>query len=111
MRSVRILPFLLLAACAPTLRFSAALLSPARLGTPYSMKVEVERNETPVSSVTLMDGALPPGLSLSHDGGTFTLSGTPTKAGRFHAIVYVSCYGTNFPGQAANDTIELLVLP
>ena len=102
---------MLLAACAPHLRFSAEPLYPARLGTAYSAKVEVERHETPVSSVTLMDGALPPGISLSHDGGTFTLSGTPTAAGRYHATVYVSCYGTNFPGQTANDVIELRVLP
>ena len=110
-RTVGLLPFVLLAACAPHLRFTAGVLQPARCGTAYRAQVDVERQETPVSSVTLMDGALPPGLSITHDGGSFTLSGTPTVAGRYHATVYVSCFGTNFPGQTANDVIELLVRP
>jgi hypothetical protein len=53
-----------------------------QVGDPYSYPLAVAGDPTPHLSVT--QGALPPGLSLSRDG---TISGTPTTPGSYDATV------------------------
>lgn len=92
------MPLLVLAACSTPLRFSPSALPPGKVGAAFLARVEVQRRSTPIFRAGLERGQLPPGLTLAHDDGGFTLAGTPTQAGEYRLTVSVGCYGTSFAG-------------
>jgi len=83
----------------------------AHRGKPYSQVFKVENADTPVGGIEVVKGALPAGLKIEPQGDhrTFTISGTPTVSGTFHATLYIWCYGTNFAGSTLEEDLEFEV--
>lgn len=60
---------------------------PAVVGAPYSYQFVMDTHVAPAPQFSVVDGELPPGLSLSPEG---VLSGTPTEAGTYTVTVAAS---------------------
>lgn len=99
----------------PALQFSSAELPGATAGQPYQAVIAITNAITPLSSVEVVAGALPPGLAvevvLPPDLKEWRLHGTPTTAGTAAFTVRVTCLGTNHPGQQGEQAYTLLVSP
>ena len=86
-------------------------LPDARTGAEYVVEIRVSDNVTPVSNVSVSDGALPAGLELafaSQDDG-ITIIGIPEETGTFTFTVFVSCFGTMVSGQTGQREYTLTV--
>ncbi len=109
--------FLLLApalACtivSDTLTFTPATLPEATVGQDYTAVITLSGNRTPINTVSVSEGELPPGIELHWERGAdgFSLSGVPTQAGTYTFQLYVSCLGTNVSGQNAGQGYKLVV--
>jgi hypothetical protein len=95
----------------PNLTFAPDALPGAQLGRSYSVTISVSGNETPVFSLQVERGSLPPGLSLTHQAvlSVGVLEGTPTQAGSFAFSIRAICFGTNRPGQEGIKDYLLVV--
>jgi hypothetical protein len=108
---VLIFPVLLLGCGKPALSFSPASLPQAYVGKAYQVNINISQNSTPVGSLTVEKGNLPPGLTLQFNKGTDSgvITGTPTEAGSFKFTLNVWCMGTNSPGQTGSHDYTILV--
>ena len=93
------------------LTFAPDTLPGAQLGRSYAVTISVSGNETPLFSLRVERGSLPPGLSLTHQAAQSVglLEGTPTQAGSFAFSIRASCFGTNRPGQEGIKDYLLVV--
>lgn len=94
-----------------SLIFSPSELPEAQVGRPYQATITVSGNETPVFSIVIGSGELPPGLLLAYqeNDSTAIIEGTPEEAGEFRFTIQAYCYGTNVSGQTGEQRYELLV--
>ncbi len=83
----------------------------AQTGVAYEVEILVSDNVTPVSSVIISNGTLPPGLELvfmdGEDGAT--ISGTPEESGTYTFTVFISCFGTMVGGQTGDKEYTIIV--
>ena len=95
----------------PVLVFSPQQLPEAQGGHAYQASIEVSGNQTPAGQIYVADGALPPGLTLSHQRGDSAaiLRGTPRATGEFSFTVGAWCLGTNVSGQTGQHAYTLSV--
>ena len=100
-----------LAACTTSLSLRPDVLDVAVVGRKYRQEISIIDSKTPVGSVSIAKGGLPPGLNLSFDEGSdsFEIEGTPSASGKFEFQVTIWCYGTNFPGQSLDKTMVIKV--
>ena len=106
-----------LAACSvlepprPSLVFTPAQLPKAAVGQAFDTSVTVSSNVTPVGSIFVAKGKLPPGLSLAHVRGdsSAAFKGTPTKAGSYAFALGAWCLGTQVTGQSGQQAYVLVV--
>lgn len=74
----------------------------AKVGAPYSVRVDVIDTSTPVSQLLVAPAhPLPEGLAFNHEARDKhgVIQGTPTKAGTYDVQVYGSTFGTQCTGQ------------
>lgn len=84
----------------------------ARVGTPYSIRIDVVDASTPVSKLLVAPAQpLPDGLELSHEAREKhgVIQGTPTKAGTYDVLVYGNTFGTQCTGQDVERLYKLEV--
>ncbi len=95
----------------PSLRFSPDVLPDGRAGQPYRAVIALSGQRTPAFQMGTRDESLPPGLSgaFDRDAQTYTLSGTPSRAGTFSFAVTALCYGTNVSGQSGAKEYRLVI--
>jgi len=95
----------------PKLLFIPETLSPGKTGESYLVHISSARTASPVFVLEVMEGDLPPGLSitLDEDRGQAILSGTPTTAGDFEFTLRAVCRGTQSAGQDAMKHYKLSV--
>lgn len=91
-------------------------LPSGKIGEPYNIVFEIENTKTPINSFRLVDGSIPPGLSLYVCGSqlqpcedTFQLYGVPDTSGTFKFEIGVTCFGTNVSGQKGNKIYSIEV--
>lgn len=90
------------AASWPTLTLTGTLTTAGSISVAYSSSLTVAGGDGEYTNAVLGAGTLPPGLSLSVDGSTVVLSGTPTTAGIYNFTVKVS----STDGQTATSTTQ-----
>ena len=90
------------------LEITTSVLPPATSGVPYSVTLEATGGVTPY---TWSAEALPTGFSLSDNGSTGVLSGTPTTAGIEAVTVFVTDDAGTRVGRTFNLTIEQPIDP
>jgi hypothetical protein len=80
-----------------------------RVGAAAEIDGGVANARTPVGDVSVVEGELPPGLTLEHgrEAEVFSIRGTPTAAGRYEVDICAWTYGTNFPGD--RETVRLVI--
>ncbi|MFT3894843.1 MAG: putative Ig domain-containing protein [Anaerolineales bacterium] len=86
-------------------------LPKGQTGAAYEVEIRVSDNVTPVSDVSISDGALPAGLELvfvNQEGG-IKISGTPEQTGTFTFTVVISCFGTMVSGQTGQKEYTIIV--
>jgi hypothetical protein len=79
----------------------------------YAEIVGTMANEgTPVGGVDVVDGQLPPGLSLDfrREETHFAIRGVPSQAGRYEFGISAWTYGTNFAGKTATVRLSIFVV-
>lgn len=91
--------------------FSPTQLPEGQTGQAYQVDIVVSGNYTPVETIVIATGSLPPGLTLTRPGNrdSASISGTPQEAGRFEFTVRASCLGTNVSGQTGQQVYTLTV--
>jgi hypothetical protein len=98
---------------AAPLVFSPERLPEAAAGQPYSAKINVSGQNTPVGGVSVDGGSLPEGLLLNRlqndRNEVAEITGTPQKPGKSRFKVKVWCYGTQTSGQTGEKEYELEV--
>lgn len=94
-----------------TLVFAPADLPDAQNGVPYQVEISVENVKTFVGQFSVIDGKLPPGLSLERVPGEnrVKIIGTPTENGTFVFTLEAACTGTNDPGQEGDRIYQIVV--
>lgn len=60
----------------------------AAVGSEVSLEIDLGMTETP-TGVTIVEGQLPPGMELGVADGKVMLTGTPTQAGGYRAVIHV----------------------
>lgn len=95
----------------PELTFAPTALPAATVGVPYQATITVHDNNTPVGSLYVAEGELPPGLALTFTDGIdgAEIAGTPEAAGTYTFMVEAWCYGTNVNGDTGTQTYTLVV--
>ena len=78
------------------------------VGEPYSYQFTMDTHVAPAPTFTLVDGTLPPGLTLGPDG---ELSGTPTAAGSYTFTLAASSLGMSPPDCPLGATGSLPCTP
>lgn len=82
-----------------------------QVGAAYEARINVRDMVTPISSMSISDGTLPPGLELvfvdGEDGAT--LSGVPTETGTYTFTVFVACFATMVVGQSGQREYVVVV--
>jgi len=84
----------------------------ARVGQPYSVRLDVVDASTPVSRLLVAPAhALPEGLALSHETRDRhgIIHGTPTQAGTYDVLIYGNTFGTQCTGQGVERLYQLVV--
>jgi hypothetical protein len=84
----------------------------AKVGAPYSVRVDVVDANTPVSKLLVAPAhPLPEGLALSHEEREKhgVIQGVPTEAGTYDVLVYGNTYGTQCTGQDVERLYKLEV--
>lgn len=94
-----------------SLVFGPDHLPAARVGQPYRGTISVSGTRTPVFTMKVVAGHLPPGIALAYARGASraTLGGTPTRSGQFSFTVQATCLGTQETGQTGTKTYQLTV--
>ena len=93
------------------LKIEPASLPNAQTGVEYEVEIRVSDNVTPVSRMSISNGALPAGLELvfvDHVDGA-KISGIPKETGTFTFTVSVSCFSTMVIGQSAEKEYVIVV--
>jgi hypothetical protein len=95
----------------PELAFAPDALPEGQVGREYTVAITVSGNETPVGSLELDEGSLPPGLALLHAPMQQVgfVDGTPTQPGTFAFAIRAACYGTMLPGQVGTKGYAIVV--
>ncbi|HSH02957.1 MAG TPA: hypothetical protein VLL52_10600 [Anaerolineae bacterium] len=95
----------------PPLGFQPESLLVAQVRADYRTMIHVTDNETPVASIEIKEGELPPGLRFEYELGTGSAAivGRPTQIGRYTFTVRAWCLGTNVSGQVGEKEYELVV--
>jgi uncharacterized protein (TIGR03437 family) len=78
----------------------------AQVGASFSLSCTASGGSSPYT-FSLSSGSLPPGLSLTSQGATATISGSPTSAGSYSFTVQVADSGT--PALTATQTVSITV--
>lgn len=93
------------------LMFSPEIIPETPVGEPYSARIAVSDNVTPVFDMWVESGSLPPGLTLTFIEGTDSaeIAGIPETAGTFTFSVGAACFGTNVSGQIGSHEYTLVV--
>lgn len=88
-------------------------LPEAQALSPYEASLTVSQNRTPVGSISVSAGSLPPGLELTFVQGESgaTISGIPLEPGTYAFTISAWCYGTNISGQSIEQQMSIVVLP
>lgn len=84
----------------------------ARVGQPYSVRLDVVDASTPVSKLLVAPAQpLPEGLELSHETRDKhgIIQGTPAKAGTYDVLIYGNTFGTQCTGQDVERLYQLEV--
>lgn len=83
----------------------------AKVGVPYSVRVDVVDANTPVSKLLVAPAPLPEGLALSHETREKhgVIQGTPTKTDTYDVLVYGNTFGTQCTGQDVERLYKLEV--
>lgn len=91
--------------------FTPDQLPDARVGVPYEATIGISQNDTPVGSVSLSKGTLPPGLELVYKRAedTAKITGVPTQAGKYTFTINAWCLGTNTSGQVGEKQYTIVV--
>ncbi|WP_160083069.1 putative Ig domain-containing protein [Pseudomonas sp. 8AS] len=87
-------------------------LPAARVGQPYSVRLDVVDASTPVSKLLVAPAQpLPEGLELSHETRDKhgIIQGTPSKAGTYDVLIYGNTFGTQCTGQDVERLYQLEV--
>jgi ribosomal protein L6P/L9E len=94
-----------------SLKFNPADLPDAQNGVPYQVEISVENVITFVGQFSVMEGKLPPGLSLERvpNENTVKIIGTPTETGTFVFTLEAICDATNDPGQVGDHIYQIIV--
>lgn len=95
------------------LKFEPESLPAGKAGFKYEAEIRITQNSTPVGDISILKGALPPGLEIVKVEGEdrATIRGLPETAGTFSFTVSVWCYGTMVSGQTGEKEYELVVEP
>jgi hypothetical protein len=93
------------------LQFSPDKLPDGQVGQVYKAVITLSNQRTPAFNLGAGKDSLPPGLTGTFDQEkqTYTLEGTPTRAGTFSLTVSALCYGTNVSGQSGEKEYQLVV--
>jgi len=96
----------------PALVFTPQTLLSAQSGHAYQAVIQVKENVTPVFDMRVIEGELPPGLTLefSEQERRGVLSGVPYQAGEYTFQVAAYCYGTMVSGQTGVQEYTLTVV-
>lgn len=91
--------------------FKPKQLEPATVGEYYRFQIIVHRNRTPVGSVHLVSGHLPPGFKVPFDETTQVafIEGMPTTTGTYEFVLGAWSHGTNFGGQEGQHRYRLVI--
>jgi hypothetical protein len=94
-----------------SLTFLPDTLPEGTTGQAYQATTGVSGNSTPVETMSIVAGELPPGLRLSHERGqtSATIEGRPREAGRFEFTIAAYCLGTNVSGQSGKHVYVIVV--
>jgi hypothetical protein len=95
----------------PMLKIDPDSLLDAQTGVAYEAEIRVSQNVTPVGDIYISSGALPAGLTLSHERGEVraAITGSPTNSGTFTFTIRVDCLGTMRNGQDGEKEYVLVV--
>jgi hypothetical protein len=83
-----------------------------RAGAYTEIVGSITNESTPVGGVDVVDGRLPPGLSLDfqREETRFVIRGVPSEPGRYEVGISAWTYGTNFPGKRATARLSIFVV-
>ena len=93
------------------LQFSPDKLPDVQVGRVYKVVITLSNQRTPAFNMGAGKDSLPPGLTGTFDQGkqTYTLAGTPSRAGTYSLTVSALCYGTNVSGQSGQKEYQLVI--
>ena len=93
------------------LQFSPDKLPDGQVGQAYKAVISLSNQRTPAFNMGADKDSLPPGLTgiFDQEKQTYTLAGTPTRAGTFSLTVSAVCYGTNVSGQSGEKEYRLVI--
>lgn len=98
------------------LKIEPASMPDGEVGAAYEVEIRVSDAVTPVNSMSIPNGALPPGLELefpledpSDDRNRATIRGIPEEAGTYRFTVSVSCFATMVSGQTGQREYVIVV--
>lgn len=92
--------------------FSPGSLANGQVGQPYLATITVSNNFTPIFDISVTNGSLPDGLTLTYTKleEKVVVSGTPGEEGTSSFTLTATCYGTNSPGQVGDMEYSLQVV-
>lgn len=98
------------------LKIEPASLPDGEVGAAYEVEIRVSDAVTPVNSMSIPNGALPPGLELEFpledpgdDRNRAMIRGIPEEAGTYTFTVSVSCFATMVSGQTGQREYVIVV--
>lgn len=98
------------------LKIEPASMPDGEVGAAYEVEIRVSDAVTPVTSMSIPNGALPPGLELEFpledpgdDRNRAMIRGVPEEAGTYTFTVSVSCFATMVSGQTGQREYVIVV--
>jgi hypothetical protein len=91
--------------------FTPDKLPDAQEGLSYDVTISISQNRTPVGSISVSEGTLPPGFELIYiqAESSAKITGIPTQAGSYTFTIRASCFGTNTSGQQGEKQYSIVV--
>ncbi len=91
--------------------FTPSEIPDGRVGEPYSVRISVSDNVTPVFDMWMDGDSLPTGLTFTYgeNSDTAEIAGIPEVPGTFTFEVGAACFGTNVSGQTGSHSYTLVV--